>query len=86
MRARSRLLLTMIFVQACVCALLGTGFGLGLCTIAGEFAAEAGYPFRMLWYAPLTGAMIVFLVSVVAAGIGAVLVPKLEPCVVFAGR
>jgi hypothetical protein len=58
----------------------------GLCTSAGEFAAEAGYPFRILWYAPLTGAMIVFLVSVVAAGIGAVLVPKLEPYVVFAGR
>jgi putative ABC transport system permease protein len=86
MGATSRLLLAMIFVQAGVCALLGTGFGLGLCTIAGELASNAGYPFRMLWFTPLIGTVMVFLVSVVAAGISVLPVLKLEPGVVFAGR
>jgi putative ABC transport system permease protein len=86
MGATSRLLLAMIFVQAGVCARLGTGFGLGLCTIAGELASNAGYPFRMLWFTPLIGTVMVFLVSVVAAGISVLPVLKLEPGVVFAGR
>jgi putative ABC transport system permease protein len=86
MGASSKQLLAMIFVQAGLCALLGTGLGLGLCGIVGQIAPEAGYPFRMMWFTPLIGGMTVLLVSVVAAAISVRPVLKLEPGVVFAGR
>ncbi len=87
MGANSRLLLTMIFVQSGLCALLGTGLGLGLCAIVGQIAiVEFDYPFRMMWFTPLLGGVMVLLVSVVAAAISARPVLKLEPGVVFAGR
>jgi putative ABC transport system permease protein len=87
MGATSKLLLAMIFAQAGMCALLGTGFGLGLCAIVGQIAIEAaGYPFRMMWFTPLIGGVMVVLVSIVAAAISVRPVLKLEPAVVFAGR
>jgi putative ABC transport system permease protein len=87
MGATSGLLLAMIFVQSGLCALLGTGLGLGLCAITGHIAAtEVNYPFRMMWFTPLAGSVMVMLVSVVAAAISARPVLKLEPGVVFAGR
>lgn len=86
MGATPRLLLIMIFAQAGVCALLGTGFGLGLCGIIGQMALAAGYPFRMMWFTPLIGTAMVLLVSVVAAAISARPVIRLEPAIVFAGR
>src|ERR1700730_17279838 len=87
MGATSKLLLSMIFVQAGLCALIGTGLGLGLCAIIGQIAAvEADYPFRMMWFTPVLGGVMVLLVSVVAAAISARPVLKLEPGVVFAGR
>jgi putative ABC transport system permease protein len=87
MGASSRLLLTMIFVQSSLCAILGTGFGFGLCAIIGRIAAvEANYPFRMMWFTLVLGGVMVMLVSVVAAMISARPVLKLEPGIVFAGR
>ena len=86
MGATSRLLLAMIFVQAGLCAVLGTGLGLGLCAIIGQMAVDAGYPFRMMWFTPLIGGAMVVLVSIVAAAISIRPVLKLEPAVVFAGR
>ncbi|NDQ56495.1 MAG: ABC transporter permease [Acidipila sp.] len=87
MGASSRLLLTMILAQAGLCALLGTGLGLGLCGIVGQLAIDqANYPFRMMWFTPVVGAVMVLLVSLVAAAISARPVLKLEPGVVFAGR
>ncbi|MGH8322883.1 MAG: FtsX-like permease family protein [Steroidobacteraceae bacterium] len=87
MGATSRLLLIMIFAQAGLCALLGTGLGLGLCAIIGQIVAEAAeYPFRMMWFTPLVGGVMVVLVSIVAAAISARPVLKLEPAIVFAGR
>jgi putative ABC transport system permease protein len=86
MGATPRLLLTMIFVQAGMCGLLGTGLGLGLCSIVGRIVATWGYPFRMMWFTPLAGIVTVVLVSVVAATISARPVLKLQPVVVFAGR
>jgi putative ABC transport system permease protein len=86
MGATSRLLLAMIFVQAGLCAFLGTGLGLGLCAIIGQIAVEAGYPFRMMWFTPLIGSVMVMLVSVMAAAISVRPVLKLEPAVVFSGR
>ena len=87
MGADSRMLLSMIFAQTGVCALLGTGMGLGLCAIVGQIAIwEFDYPFRMMWFTPVVGALSVLLVSLVAAGISARPVLKLEPGVVFASR
>ncbi len=87
MGAPSKLLLAMILVQAGLCALIGTGLGLGLCAIIGQIAAtEADYPFRMMWFTPVLGTVMVLLVSVVAAAISARPVLKLEPGVVFVGR
>jgi putative ABC transport system permease protein len=86
MGATSRLLLIMIFAQAGVCALLGTGFGLGLCGVIGQMALDAGYPFRMMWFTPLIGTAMVLFVSVVAAAISVRPVIRLEPAIVFAGR
>ena len=87
MGANSRLLLGMIFVQSGLCALLGTGLGLGLCAIIGKIAIlEFDYPFRMMWFTPVFAGLMVLLVSVVAALISARPVLKLEPGMVFAGR
>ena len=86
MGATAQLLLAMIFVQAGLCAVLGTGLGLGLCAIDGEIATQAEYPFRMMWFTPLIGGAMVLVVSLVAAAISARPVLRLEPGVVFAGR
>ena len=87
MGATSKLLLTMILAQSGICALLGTGLGLGLCSVIGQIAiVEFNYPFRMLWFTPVVGGLTVVLVSVAAAAISARPVLKLEPGVVFAGR
>src|SRR5229473_4543434 len=86
MGATSSTLLAMIFVQVCLCALLGTGLGLGLCALVGQFASEGEYPFRMMWFTPLAGSVMVLVVSVVAAIISARPVLKLDPSVVFTGR
>jgi putative ABC transport system permease protein len=87
MGADSRLLLAMIFVQSGLCALLSTGLGLGLCAIIGQIAiVEFDYPFRMMWFNPVFGSLMVIVVSIVAAAISARPVLKLEPGVVFAGR
>jgi putative ABC transport system permease protein len=81
-----RMLLSMIFAQAGLCALLGTGLGIGLCGILGELASMAGYPFRIMWFTPLLGGVMVLVVSVAAAALSARPVLKLQPAVVFAGR
>lgn len=87
MGANSRLLLAMIFVQSGLCALLGTGLGLGLCAAIGQIAiVEFDYPFRMMWFTPVLGSLMVIVVSTVAALVSARPVLKLEPGVVFAGR
>jgi putative ABC transport system permease protein len=87
MGATSGLLLTMIFVQVGLCALLGTAFGLGLCGLVGQILADtADYPFRMMWFTPPITGVMVLLVSIVAAAISARPILKLSPGAVFAGR
>ncbi|GAC1437671.1 MAG: ABC transporter permease [Terriglobales bacterium] len=87
MGADSRLLLTMIFVQSGLCALLGIGLGLGVCALVGQVAiVEFNFPFRMMWYVPILATVVVVVVSIVAAAVSARPVLKLEPGVVFGGR
>jgi len=84
MGATPRMLLTMIFAQASVCALLGAGIGVGLCAVIGQLSAiAADYPFRMLWFAPLFGGIAIMLVSVIAATLSARPVLRLQPMAVF---
>lgn len=86
MGATRKMLLWMIFAQAGLCALVGTGLGLGLCGIAGQLAERAGYPFRVMWFTPLVGGAMVLVVSVVSAALSARPVLRLQPALVFAGR
>src|SRR5258707_10001904 len=60
MGATSKLLLSMIFVQAGLCALIGTGPRLGLCRIIGQTAVkQAEYSFRMMLFTPVRAGRIV---------------------------
>ena len=76
----------MLMVQAGLCALLGSGLGLGLCSAVGYLAVSVGYPFRMMWFTPLIGVAMVVTVSIAAAALSVRPVLKLQPGVVFAGR
>ena len=84
--ATSKTLLRMIFAQALISALIGTGIGLGVCGLAGEGVVAMGFPFRMMWITPLVGILGVALVSLTAAAISVRPVLKLHPAVVFSGR
>jgi putative ABC transport system permease protein len=86
MGASRQLLLSMIFFQTGIFALLGAGIGFGMCAIIGELAGTIGYPFRMMWFTPLCGLFGGLIVSFTAAVISARPVLKLEPGMVFAGR
>ncbi len=86
MGATPRVLLAMVSAQAAVCALIGTGLGLGACALAGWVVAPLGFPFRMMWFTPVTGLVGVLLVSLTAAAISARPVLRLQPAVVFASR
>lgn len=87
MGAPPRMLVGMVLAQAALCAVLGTGIGLGICAVVGEIAAASGdYPFRMMWFTPLAGALGVLVVSLAAAAASLRPVLRLQPTVVFAGR
>ncbi len=86
MGATPQLLLTMIFVQAGSCSIIGTGLGIGVCAIAAQLLSGSDYPFRMMWFTPIIGSLMVLFVGVVSAAISARPVLGLEPGMVFAGR
>ena len=79
-------LVRMVLAQAAVCALLGTGLGLGLCGVVGEVVIALGFPFRMMWFTPVAGVLGVLIVCAAAALISVRPVIKLQPGVVFSGR
>lgn len=86
MGASSPQLIRMLFVQAALCAVLGSGIGLGACSVAGFAIHFIDFPFRMMWFTPLFGVLMVVLVSLAAAALSIRPVVKLPPAVVFAGR
>lgn len=86
MGAMRNTLLRMILVQAGVCALLGSGLGLGSVVLVGELISLIDFPFRMMWFTPIVGVLGVMIVSLTAALISVRPVLKLQPAVVFAGR
>jgi putative ABC transport system permease protein len=86
MGATSRMLLLMIFAQAGLCALLGTGLGLGLCAIGGHIFGAYTFPFRMMWFAPVFGGIAVVLISIGAAAFSIWPILKMQPASFLAGR
>lgn len=86
MGTTGRMLLTMVFAQAGLCALLGTGLGLGLCAIAGRIFLMYGFPFRLMWFAPALGGAAVVLVSIGSAALSIRPVLKLQPATFLSGR
>jgi putative ABC transport system permease protein len=84
--ASPRTLVTMVLAQAAVCALLGTGMGLGACGLVGEVVIKLGFPFRMMWFTPLAGMLGVQHEPIAAAVVSVRPVVNLQPAVVFAGR
>ena len=86
MGANTRSLLTMICVQAALCALLGTGLGLGLCALAGWVFVSFDFPYRMMWFAPVVGGTAVVLVSIGAAAFSVRPMLKMQPASFPAGR
>ena len=86
MGATTRLLLIMICAQAALCALIGTGLGLGLCTLAGRVFTAFDFPFRMMWFAPAVGGTAVVLVSVGAALFSMRPILKMQPASFLGGR
>jgi putative ABC transport system permease protein len=86
MGATSRALLGVILVQAGLCALIGTGLGLGVCAIAGRIFGAYHFPYRMLWFAPVFGGVAVVLVTLAAAALSIWPVLKMRPASFLAGR
>ena len=86
MGATTRMLLLMVCVQAALCALLGTGLGLGLCALAGRVFVSFNFPFRMMWFAPVVGGTAVLLVSIGAAAFSVRPLLKLQPASFLGGR
>jgi putative ABC transport system permease protein len=86
MGATTRSLLLMICVQAALCALLGTGLGLGLCALAGRIFVSYDFPYRMMWFAPVVGGTAVMLVSIGAAAFSVRPLLKMQPASFLGGR
>ena len=86
MGANMRQSMGMILAQTGLCALLGTGLGLGLCILAGQLFSHAGFPFLLAWFAPLAGVVAVFVVSFAAAGLAAWLLSRMQPASFLEGR
>ena len=80
------LLVRMVLAQAGLCGLVGTGVGLGTCSLAVKYAVTAGYPVRMMWPNPLVGAAAVVVVCLVASFISIRPVLKVQPAMVLASR
>lgn len=82
---RGRLLL-MVAVQALVCAGLGFGLGLGLCTISGRALDGYSFPYRLMWFAPVLGGLAVILISIASALWSMRPVWNLQPATFLGGR
>ncbi|MCF6310267.1 MAG: ABC transporter permease [Sulfurimonas sp.] len=82
MGASNNQLINMVFTQAFVGTVIGSGIGIGICTILGE-SISVDFPFRMMWFAPLLGFLGVFVVSITAAVISIKPILSLEPGIVF---
>ena len=86
MGASNKQLTNMVFTQAFIGVIVGSGIGIGLSALLGQAVASADFPFRMMWFAPFLGFLGVLIVSITAAMISVRPVLKMEPAMVFSGR
>jgi len=86
MGASNTMLVKMVFTQAFIGVIIGSGMGVGICAVIGESVSGIDYPFRMMWFSPIFGFLGVLIVSITAAIISVRPVLNLEPGVVFSGR
>ncbi|SFV68629.1 protein of unknown function DUF214 [hydrothermal vent metagenome] len=86
MGASNKQLTNMVFTQAFIGVIVGSGIGIGLSALLGQAVASADFPFRMMWFAPFFGFLGVLIVSITAAMISVRPVLKMEPAMVFSGR
>lgn len=84
MGANAATLRHMLLAQSGICGLLGTGIGLGLCSLAGLYAVDAGLPFRMMWWTPVGALGLNLVACAVASAISLRPVQRLDPVSVFA--
>ena len=74
----------MIWSQVFVSAFIGSGMGVGVCTLFGALISGVDFPYRLMWFAPLLGLFGVLIVSSVAGFISIQALKKLQPAIVFA--
>jgi len=86
MGASNRQLTNMVFTQAFIGVIVGSGIGIGFSALLGQAVSSADFPFRMMWFAPFFGFLGVLIVSITAAMISVRPVLKMEPAIVFSGR
>ncbi|QYM78785.1 ABC transporter permease [Horticoccus luteus] len=85
MGAQVSTLLGVVWLQAAICGAIGTGLGLGLCTLAGAVFTRLDFPFHMLWFAPVAGVVAVIFVSGAAAALSLRPLLTLRPAELLAG-
>ncbi len=83
MGASSKQLRAMIFTQVFMSALIGSGIGIGVCTLVGKLVAGIDFPYRMMWFSPLFGLLGVLIVSITAGFISQRALSKIEPAELF---
>jgi len=86
MGASNKQLTNMVFTQAFIGVIVGSGIGIGLSALLGQAVASSDFPFRMMWFAPFLGFLGVLIVSITAAMISVRPVLNMEPAMVFSGR
>ena len=83
MGASKKQLTDMVFTQAFIGVIAGSGIGVAIAAIIGQSIASTDFPFRMMWFAPMFGFLGVLIVSITAAMISVRPVLKMEPEIVF---
>ena len=83
MGASKKQLSDMVFTQAFIGAIIGSGIGIAVSALIGQAIASTDFPFRMMWFAPLFGFLGVLIVSITAAFISLRPIVKMESAVVF---
>ena len=83
MGASKKQLSDMVFTQAFVGVVIGSGIGIAVAALIGQAIASTDFPFRMMWFAPLFGFLGVLIVSITAAFISLRPILKMDSAVVF---
>ena len=83
MGASKKQLSDMVFTQAFVGVVVGSGIGIAVAALIGQAIAGTDFPFRMMWFAPLFGFLGVLIVSITAAFISLRPILKMDSAVVF---